>query len=95
MTSDKTDALARWMVLIEDAIGNAAPPHELLTLAKQARCEFLGIDSDSPEDTGQFEVSKDGLKAKGIPVRAMGLFAIGFAVAAIIVAVVWAIAKLR
>lgn len=48
-----------------------------------ARAQLKSV-SDETEDTGQFDVSKAGAKASGIPKWAMGLFAvlIGVGVAA-------------
>lgn len=48
-------------------------------------------DTDEEEDTGQFDVSKEGLRAKGIPKWAMAALPLALVIAAL----AWAVAKLR
>jgi hypothetical protein len=56
-----------------------------------ARRQQLHSITDEEEDTGQFDVSKEGLSAKGIPKWAMAALPIALVIAAL----AWAIAKLR
>lgn len=53
--------------------------------------ERLKSASDDTEDTGQFDVSKAGAKASGIPRWAMGLFAVLVGVGVAAAGTAWAL----
>lgn len=65
----------------------ADDPLDRLHNARQKLKSF----TDEPEDTGQFDVSKSGLQARGIPSWAMGLFAGAVALGLLVLAVAWAL----
>jgi len=66
-----------------------SPADDPLDRLARARGELQSV-TDDPEDTGQFDVSKSGLQAKGIPKWAMGVIAGGIAAAIVLVALAYA-----
>lgn len=62
-----------------------------LDTLEEAHHELKSIPDEEEEDTGQFDVSKEGLRAKGIPKWAMAALPLALVIAAL----AWAIAKLR
>lgn len=69
-----------------------SPGDDPLDRLARVRKELKSV-TDEVEDTGQFEVSKAGVKAGGIPHWAMGLIAVGVALALVVVALGWAYSK--
>jgi hypothetical protein len=53
-----------------------SPADDPLDKLARAREELKSVTDDEP-DTGQFDVSKEGVKAKGIPNWAMSVFPLG------------------
>lgn len=51
--------------------------------------------SDEVEDTGQFELSKAGVKTTGVPRWAMGIFGVVVALALLVLALAYALKALK
>lgn len=71
-----------------------SPSDDPLDGLARVRAELKSVTEDE-EDTGQFDVSKAGASAKGIPRWAMGLFGAASALALLAVAVAWAVKMLK
>mgnify|MGYP001018506913 CR=1 FL=1 len=67
-----------------------SPADDPLDRLSRARDELKSV-TDDVEDTGQFDVSKSGLQAKGIPKGAMGIIAVAVAIAIVLLAAAYAI----
>ncbi len=71
-----------------------SPADDPLDRLARARAELRSVTEDD-EDTGQFDVSRAGLKASGVPRWAMGVVGAAVALALLAVAIAWAIAYVK
>ena len=67
-----------------------SPLHRLA----RARQELKSV-ADEDEDTGRFEVSRDGVKGHGVPRWAMGIVGAGVSLALLALAIAYAIKMLK
>jgi hypothetical protein len=71
-----------------------SPADDPLDRLAAVRAQLKSV-TEADEDTGQFDVTKQGVSAKGMPKWAMGLFGVLLAVALVVAAAGWAISQLK
>jgi hypothetical protein len=74
--------------------GEPSPSDSPLHRLARARQELKSV-SDEDEETGRFEVSREGLKGHGVPRWAMGIIGAGVSLALLAVAIAYAIKMLK
>lgn len=76
--------------------GNSPPSPADDPLDRLARVrQQLKSVTDEEEDTGEFDVSKAGIRGKGVPRWAMGAVGVGVSLALVVVAIAYALKLLK
>lgn len=71
-----------------------SPADDPLERLDRVRDQLRSVSEDE-EDTGQFDVSRAGVSAKGLPRWSMGLFGVLLALALVVLAIGWAVSKTK
>lgn len=78
---------------MRDGLGRSltpSPSDDPLDKLARLRDQLSSV-SDEEEDTGRFEVSRDGVKGHGVPKWAMGIVGAGVSIALVVVAIAYAV----